>query len=399
MNTKTKNSDTPCKRQVAVLGSTGSIGTQALQVIEEHSDLYEVYALTAGNNAQLLIEQARKFMPDVVVIANESHYKTLVEALADLPIKVYAGADALADVVTADPIDIVLASMVGYAGLRPTMNAIRAGKAIALANKETLVVAGELVTQLAIEHRVPILPVDSEHSAIFQCLAGEMNNPIEKLLLTASGGPFRTWSIEQLQHATREQALKHPNWDMGAKITIDSASMMNKGFEVIEASYLFGVPQNNIEVVVHRESIIHSMVEYIDNSIIAQMSVPDMRHCIQHALTHPDREEGVIKPLSLTDVGRLTFAVPDEDTFVPLRLARECMQKGGAMPAILNAANEIAVAAFLKHRIGFLDIFRLVEEAVASLQSGADAHSLDDILKYDSQARDTVKSELIKMGI
>ena len=289
MNNNAYSTDTTRKRQIAILGSTGSIGTQALQVIEEHSDLYEVYALTAGNNVNLLIEQARKFMPDVVVIANEAHYTTLADALADLPIKVYAGADALADVATAEPIDMVLASMVGYAGLRPTMNAIRAGKAIALANKETLVVAGELVTQLAIEHRVPLLPVDSEHSAIFQCLAGEANNPIEKLLLTASGGPFRTWSMEQLQHATREQALKHPNWDMGAKITIDSASMMNKGFEVIEAKWLFDVTPSQIEVVVHSQSVIHSMVQFADGSVKAQLGTPDMRLPIQYAFSYPYR--------------------------------------------------------------------------------------------------------------
>ena len=267
------------KKQIAILGSTGSIGTQALQVIEEHPELYEVYALTANNSVDLLIEQARKFQPEAVVIANEEKYLPLKEALSDLPIKVYAGADALCQIVESQPIDVVLASMVGYAGLRPTMNAIRAGKAIALANKETLVVAGELINALAQEYRVPILPVDSEHSAIFQCL--EMNNPVEKVILTASGGPFRQTSMEELQTVTKVQALKHPNWDMGAKITIDSATMMNKGFEVIEAKWLFGVRPDQIDVVVHPQSVIHSMVQFEDGAVKAQLGMPDMRLPIQ----------------------------------------------------------------------------------------------------------------------
>ena len=364
MNTNTYHTDTPRKRQIAVLGSTGSIGTQALQVIEEHSDLYEVYALTAGNNVQLLIEQARKFMPDVVVIANEAHYRTLADALADLPIKVYAGADALADVATAEPIDMVLASMVGYAGLRPTMNAIRAGKAIALANKETLVVAGELVTQLALEHRVPILPVDSEHSAIFQCLAGEAGNPIEKLLLTASGGPFRTWSLEQLQHATREQALKHPNWDMGAKITIDSASMMNKGFEVIEAKWLFDVNPSQIEVVVHPQSVIHSMVQFADGSVKAQLGTPDMRLPIQYAFSYPYRLPLTTERLDFSKLSSLTFEQPDPVRFRNLTLSFEALERGGNMACILNAANEVCVSAFLKERIGFLQMSDIIERTM-----------------------------------
>ena len=391
MNNNTHHPDTPRKRQIAILGSTGSIGTQALQVIEEHNDLYEVYALTAGNNVNLLIEQARKFMPDVVVIANEAHYKTLADALADLPIKVYAGADALADVVQAEPIDIVLASMVGYAGLRPTMNAIRAGKAIALANKETLVVAGELVTQLAVEHRVPILPVDSEHSAIFQCLAGEGHNPIEKLLLTASGGPFRTWSMEQLQHATREQALKHPNWDMGAKITIDSASMMNKGFEVMEAKWLFGVGAEDIEVVVHPQSVIHSMVQFGDGAIKAQLGTPDMRLPIMYALTYPTRLSSSFERIDWNTLKELTFEKPNLELFPNLQHAYTALAQGGNIPCVVNAANEICVAAFLEERIKFTDmpklIARAMEKATYILKP-----TLDDYLETDREIREMVKS-------
>lgn len=390
MNNNANYTDTPRKRQIAVLGSTGSIGTQALQVIEEHSDLYEVYALTAGNNVNLLIEQARKFMPDVVVIANEAHYKTLSEALADLPIKVYAGADALADIVQAEPIDMVLASMVGYAGLRPTMNAIRAGKAIALANKETLVVAGELVTQLAIEHRVPILPVDSEHSAIFQCLAGEANNPIEKLLLTASGGPFRTWSMEQLQHATREQALKHPNWDMGAKITIDSASMMNKGFEVMEAKWLFGVGAEEIEVVVHPQSVIHSMVQFEDGAVKAQLGTPDMRLPIMYALTYPSRLSSSFGRIDWSTLGELTFEKPDFELFPNLRHAYGALAKGGNIPCVVNAANEICVAAFLNDRIRFTDMPRLIERAMDKATYILKP-TLEDYLETDKEIRRMVE--------
>lgn len=394
MNNKTNNTDTLRKRQIAVLGSTGSIGTQALQVIEEHSDLYEVYALTANNNVRLLIEQARKFIPDVVVIANDAHYSTLTDALADLPIKVYSGADALADVVQAEPIDIVLASMVGYAGLRPTMNAIRAGKAIALANKETLVVAGELITQLAIEHRVPILPVDSEHSAIFQCLAGEANNPIEKLLLTASGGPFRTWSIEQLQHATREQALKHPNWDMGAKITIDSASMMNKGFEVIEAKWLFNVTPSQIEVVVHPQSVIHSMVQFADGSVKAQLGTPDMRIPIQYAFSYPYRLPLSTERLNFATLSSLTFEQPDSVRFRNLALSFEALERRGNMPCILNAANEVCVAAFLKERIGFLQMSDIIERTMQKVDFIA-TPSYEDYVATDAMAR-RVAEELIK---
>ena len=384
MNTQTTHNKP--KRQVAILGSTGSIGTQALQVIEEHSDLYEAYALTANNNVDLLIEQARRHQPDVVVIANEAHYAKLSEALADLPIKVYAGENALCEVVEAEPIDIVLASMVGYAGLRPTMNAIRAGKAIALANKETLVVAGELITQLAIEHHVPILPVDSEHSAIFQCLTGEANNPIEKILLTASGGPFRTWSMEQLQHATRDQALKHPNWDMGAKITIDSASMMNKGFEVIEAKWLFDVAPSQIEVVVHPQSVVHSMVQFTDGSIKAQLGTPDMRLPIQYAFSYPYRLPLSSQRVDFTTLSTLTFEQPDPVRFRNLALSFEALERGGNMPCILNAANEVCVAAFLKERVGFLQMSDVIERTMQKVDF-ITTPTYEDYVATDAEAR------------
>ena len=384
MNTQTTHNKP--KRQVAILGSTGSIGTQALQVIEEHSDLYEVYALTANNSVDLLIEQARRHQPDVAVIANEAHYTKLCEALADLPIKVYAGENALCEVVEAEPIDIVLASMVGYAGLRPTMNAIRAGKAIALANKETLVVAGELITQLAIEHRVPILPVDSEHSAIFQCLTGEANNPIEKILLTASGGPFRTWSMEQLQHATRDQALKHPNWDMGAKITIDSATMMNKGFEVIEAKWLFDVTPSQIEVVVHPQSVVHSMVQFTDGSIKAQLGTPDMRLPIQYAFSYPYRLPLSSQRVDFTTLSTLTFEQPDPVRFRNLALSFEALERGGNMPCILNAANEVCVAAFLKERVGFLQMSDVIERTMQKT-TFITTPTYEDYVATDAEAR------------
>ena len=384
MNTQATHNKS--KRQIAVLGSTGSIGTQALQVIEEHSDLYEVYALTANNSVDLLIEQARRHQPDVVVIANEAHYAKLSEALANLPIKVYAGENALCEVVEAEPIDIVLASMVGYAGLRPTINAIRAGKAIALANKETLVVAGELITQMAIEHRVPILPVDSEHSAIFQCLAGEANNPIEKILLTASGGPFRTWSMEQLQHATRDQALKHPNWDMGAKITIDSASMMNKGFEVIEAKWLFDVAPSQIEVVVHPQSVVHSMVQFTDGSIKAQLGTPDMRLPIQYAFSYPYRLPLSSQRVDFTTLSTLTFEQPDPVRFRNLALSFEALERGGNMPCILNAANEVCVAAFLKERVGFLQMSDVIERTMQKT-AFITTPTYEDYVATDAEAR------------
>lgn len=350
------------KKQIAILGSTGSIGTQALKVIAEHPDLYEAYALTANNKVDLLIEQARQFRPEAVVIANPDKYLQLKEALSDLPIKVYAGADALAQIVESGPIDIVLTAMVGYAGLRPTMNAIKAGKVIALANKETMVVAGELVNALAAQYRVPILPVDSEHSAIFQCL--ELNNPVHKIILTASGGPFRTFSLEQLQTVTKEQALKHPNWSMGAKITIDSASMMNKGFEVIEAKWLFGVRPEQIEVVVHPQSVVHSMVEYVDGAVKAQLGVPDMRLPIQYAFSYPKRESLSGERLNFMKCNTLTFEAPDTKRFRNLALAYEALHRGGNMPCIVNAANEVVVASFLKDQISFLGMSNVIEKTM-----------------------------------
>lgn len=350
------------KKQIAILGSTGSIGTQALKVIAEHPDLYEAYALTANNKVDLLIEQARQFRPEAVVIANPDKYLQLKEALSDLPIKVYAGADALAQIVESGPIDIVLTAMVGYAGLRPTMNAIKAGKVIALANKETMVVAGELVNALAAQYRVPILPVDSEHSAIFQCL--ELNNPVHKIILTASGGPFRTFSLEQLQTVTKEQALKHPNWSMGTKITIDSASMMNKGFEVIEAKWLFGVRPEQIEVVVHPQSVVHSMVEYVDGAVKAQLGVPDMRLPIQYAFSYPKREPLSGERLDFMKCNTLTFEAPDTRRFRNLALAYEALHRGGNMPCIVNAANEVVVASFLKDQISFLGMSDVIEKTM-----------------------------------
>ena len=377
------------KKQIAILGSTGSIGTQALQVIEEHPDLYEAYALTANNQVELLAEQARKFMPAAVVIANEAKYLQLKEMLADLPIQVYAGADALCEIVEAKPIDVVLASMVGYAGLRPTMNAIKAGKAIALANKETLVVAGELINALAQQYHTPILPVDSEHSAIFQCL--EPNNALEKVILTASGGPFRTFSMEQLQHVTREQALKHPNWDMGAKITIDSATMMNKGFEVIEAKWLFGVRPDQIEVVVHPQSVIHSMVQYEDGAVKAQLGMPDMRLPIQYAFSYPQRIKASFDRLDFSKMSELTFEQPDMNRFRCLALAYEALNRGGNMACIVNAANEVVVSAFLKERISFLRMSEVIEQSMAKVPF-IQTPTYEDYVATDAEARRIAES-------
>ena len=372
------------KKQIAILGSTGSIGTQALQVIEEHPELYEAYVLTANNQVELLAEQARKFMPAAVVIANENKYMQLKELLADLPIQVYAGADALCEVVEAKPIDVVLASMVGYAGLRPTINAIKAGKTIALANKETLVVAGELINELASQYHTPILPVDSEHSAIFQCL--ENNNPLEKVILTASGGPFRTFTMEQLQHVTKAQALKHPNWDMGAKITIDSATMMNKGFEVIEAKWLFGVRPDQIEVVVHPQSVIHSMVQYEDGAVKAQLGMPDMRLPIQYAFSYPQRIKSSFDRLDFSTLKELTFEQPDTNRFRCLALAYEALNQGGNMACILNAANEVVVSAFLQERIPFLRMSEVIEETMAKV-SFIHTPTYEDYVATDAEAR------------
>ena len=372
------------KKQIAILGSTGSIGTQALQVIEEHPDLYEAYALTANNRVELLIAQARKFQPEVVVIANEEKYSELKEALSDLPIKVYAGTDAICQIVEAGPIDMVLTAMVGYAGLKPTINAIRAKKAIALANKETLVVAGELINQLAQQYRTPILPVDSEHSAVFQCLAGEVGNPIEKVILTASGGPFRTCTLEQLKSVTKTQALKHPNWEMGAKITIDSASMMNKGFEVIEAKWLFGVQPSQIEVVVHPQSVIHSMVQFEDGAVKAQLGMPDMRLPIQYAFSYPDRISSSFDRLDFSKCTNLTFEQPDTKRFRNLALAYEAMYRGGNMPCIVNAANEVVVASFLKDGISFLGMSDVIEKTMERAMKGMEHGILPDTILYNA---------------
>lgn len=372
------------KKQIAILGSTGSIGTQALQVIEEHPDLYEAYVLTANNRVELLIEQARKFRPEAVVIANEDKYPQLKEALSDLPVKVYAGMEAICQIVESGPIDIVLTAMVGYAGLRPTMNAIRAGKVIALANKETMVVAGELVNALASQYRTPILPVDSEHSAIFQCL--EVNNPLEKIILTASGGPFRTFTMEQLQEVTKEQALKHPNWSMGAKITVDSASMMNKGFEVIEAKWLFGLQPKQIEVVVHPQSVIHSMVEFEDGAVKAQLGVPDMRLPIQYAFSYPNRVRSSFERLDFLKCNSLTFEAPDTQRFRNLALAYEALNQGGNMPCIVNAANEVVVAAFLKDQISFLGMSEVIEKSMQRVPF-IQTPTYEDYVSTDAETR------------
>lgn len=380
-------------KKIAILGSTGSIGTQAIEVVEEHPDLFEVYALTANNNSDLLIKQALKLQPEAVVIANEDKYSEVKEALKNEPIKVYAGSDAIAQIVEAEPIDIVLTAMVGYSGLQPTIHAIKAGKAIALANKETLVVAGELITSLALEYRTPILPVDSEHSAIFQCLTGEPN-PVEKIILTASGGPFRNFTAEQLKHVTKAQALKHPNWEMGAKITIDSASMMNKGFEVIEGKWLFDLRPDQIDVVVHPQSIIHSMVQFEDGGIKAQMGEPDMKLPIRYAFSYPYRLKTLQAPrVDFSKLSQLTFEQPDVKRFRNLQFAYDAMRIGGNMPCILNAANEVVVDAFLKEKIGFLQMSDIIEKA---MEKGAflQAPSYEDYVETDKQIRILTK-ELI----
>ena len=374
------------KRQLAILGSTGSIGTQALEVVSEHSDLFEVYALTANNQVDLLINQARKYMPEVVVIANERKYPELKEALEDLPIKVWAGADAIAQMVQSEPIDMVLTAMVGYSGLRPTISAIKAGKAIALANKETLVVAGELIMKLVAEHKVPILPVDSEHSAIFQCLTGAYDNPIEKILLTASGGPFRRKTLEELATVTKAQALRHPNWTMGAKITIDSASMMNKGFEMIEAKWLFDVTPDQVQVVVHPQSVIHSMVQFEDGAVIAQLGIPDMKLPIAYAFSFPTRMRSMAPRLDFNQYSTLTFEEPDMERFRNLAFAFEAARQGGNMPCILNAANEVVVAAFLQDRIGFLQMSDVIERTMRKASFIVNP-SYEEYVATDTEAR------------
>ena len=383
------------KKQICILGSTGSIGTQALQVIEEHSDLYEVYALTANNRVEQLARQARQFHPAAVVIANEQHYEQLKQLLSDEPdIKVYAGKRALDEIVEAEPIDMVLTAMVGFAGLSPTIHAIKAHKAIALANKETLVVAGELICQLAGEYHTPILPVDSEHSAIFQSLVGEEHNPIEKILLTASGGPFRKLSMEQLATVTKADALRHPTWDMGAKITIDSASMMNKGFEVIEAKWLFGVDARQIQVLVHPQSIVHSAVQFQDGAVKAQLGVPDMRLPIQYAFSFPQRLPLSGERLDLFAAQKLEFFEPDLKKFHCLALAFEAIRQGGNMPCIVNAANEVVNRAFLEDRCAFLQMGKVIEKTMERV--GFDKQpTYETYVATDAEAR-RVAAELIQ---
>lgn len=384
------------KQQICILGSTGSIGTQALDVIEQHSDLYEVYCLTANNRVQELAEQARKFHPAAVVIANEARYEELKDMLSDEPdIKVYAGAQALCDIVQAEPIDMVLASMVGFSGLEPTIHAIKARKKICLANKETLVVAGELICNLAQEYHVPILPVDSEHSAIFQSLVGEGDNEVEKILLTCSGGPFRNYTHEQLEKVTAADALKHPTWDMGAKITIDSASLMNKGFEVTEAKWLFGVPANKIEVLIHPQSVVHSAVQFVDGAVKAQLGVPDMRLPIQYAFSFPQRLHLNGDRLDLFKTQDLQFFKPDYQKFKCLQLAFDAIRKGGNMSCIVNAANEIVNAGFRKGECGFLQMADIIEEtmAKATFDSNPD---LDVYLQTDAEARRIATELMLK---
>lgn len=382
--------ETNRKRQIAILGSTGSIGTQTLQVVEEHPEFFEVYAITANTRVDELIAQARKFLPRIAIIADETKYEKLKESLKDLPIRVCGGYDAICEVVTEEPIDVVVTAMVGFSGLRPTVAAIKAKKEIALANKETMVVAGELINALAIENNVPILPVDSEHSAIFQCLAGEMNNKVEKLILTASGGPFRTWDIAQLENVTKEQALKHPNWSMGAKITIDSASMMNKGFEVMEAKWLFGVGAEDIEVIVHPQSVIHSMVQFADGAVKAQLGTPDMRLPIMYALSYPSRLSSSFPRLDFGTLGELTFEKPDMEKFPNLRHAYNALSIGGNIPCVVNAANEVCVAAFLADRIRFNDMPRLIERAMEEAQFIVKP-TLDDYFATDKEIRRMVE--------
>lgn len=374
------------KKSIAILGSTGSIGTQALEVIASHPEKFSVEVLTSNSNADLLIEQSVKFQPNAVVIADEKKYQQVKTALEKFPIKVFAGEAALSQVMEMESIDMVLTAVVGFAGLKPTMAAIRAGKQIALANKETLVVAGELVTALAKEKAVNIYPVDSEHSAIFQCLAGEWNNPIEKIYLTASGGPFRGKDNTFLSTVKKEQALKHPNWDMGAKITIDSASMMNKGLEMIEAKWLFHLTPDQIDVIIHPQSIIHSIVQFRDGSMKAQMGLPDMKLPIQYAMGFPERLQSSFPRFDFANYSSLTFEKPDSTTFRNLALSIQALKKGGNLPCILNAANEVAVAAFLKDQIGFLEMSDLIEECMSALKF-IEHPAIEDYLQTDHETR------------
>jgi len=373
-------------KKIAILGSTGSIGMQTLDVVRNNPDRFEVYAISANRSVKKLIEQAREFHPEMVCIADEQYYNELKEALADLPCKVWAGAKAIEEMVTMPSIDVVVAAMVGYAGLKPTMEAIKAGKAIALANKETMVVAGEIICELAQKYHTPILPVDSEHSAIFQSLVGEGDNPVEKILLTASGGPFRTYSLEQMRSVTAAQALKHPNWEMGAKITIDSASMMNKGFEVIEAKWLFGVNYDQIEVLVHPESVVHSAVQFADGAIKAQLGAPDMHLPIQYALTYPDRVESEFPRADLFALQSLHFEKPDLERFPNLRLAYKAIERGGNMPCVLNAANEVVNLAFREGKCGFLEMSDRIANTMAKATYIAKP-TYEDYVASDAEAR------------
>lgn len=382
------------KKRIAILGSTGSIGTQTLEVIFQNPDHFEVEVLTANNNIELLIEQAKTFQPNVVVISNSCHYDQLNDALKGESIKIYAGREALNQVVEMDTIDLVMTAMVGYSGLIPTINAIKAGKNIALANKETMVVAGEIINRLAIENKVNIYPVDSEHSAIFQCLVGEFNNEIEKIYLTASGGPFRGFSMEQLALVTKADALKHPNWNMGAKITIDSASLMNKGFEIIEAKWLFGLQSEQIDVIVHPQSIIHSLVQFRDGSIKAQMGLPDMKLPIQYALNFPERLSSNFKRFSFLDYPKLTFEQPNTKNFRNLALAFEALNQGGNMPCVLNAANEVVVNAFLNDKISFLQMPEIIEQTMEKATYLKNPN-LDDYIQTDKEVR-ILTSGLVK---
>lgn len=382
-------------KQIAILGSTGSIGTQTLDVVRQHPDAFSVYALSANRSVDLLIQQALEFNPAVVCIADKRYYQPLRDALSDLPIRVMAGEEAIAEMVTMPAIDVVVAAMVGYAGLLPTMQAIRAKKTIALANKETLVVAGEIICRLAQRYKVPILPVDSEHSAIFQSLVGEEVQSIEKLLLTASGGPFRTFTYEQMQHVTAAQALKHPNWEMGAKITIDSASMMNKGFEVIEARWLFDIPVEKIQVLVHPQSVVHSAVQFVDGSVKAQLGTPDMRMPIQYALTYPHRWPSDVPRLDLFSTNQLTFEEPDLQRFPNLRLAYEAMKTGGNMPCILNAANEVVNLAFREAKCGFLQMSDVIAKTMERTAFIAEP-TYEDYVLTDTEAR-KIATETLKL--
>lgn len=379
------------KKRVAVLGSTGSIGTQTLDVISKHPERFEVEVLTANNRIGKLVEQCRKYMPNTVVIGNKDKYQQLQDALSDLPIKIYAGSDAIAQVVEMSTVDIVLTAMVGFSGLQPTMNAIKAGKPIALANKETLVVAGEIITEMAAKNKVPILPVDSEHSAIFQCLVGEFHNPIEKIYLTASGGPFRGRDSNFLKNVTPEQALNHPNWEMGNKITIDSASMMNKGLEVIEARWLFGLKPEQIDVIVHPQSIVHSIVQFTDGSMKSQMGLPDMRLPIQYALSYPERLKVDFPRFNFMDYPNLSFEKSDMESFRNLSIAYEAMRIGGNMPCIINAANEIVVDAFLHNKIGFLQMSDVIEKTMEKATL-IKKPSFDDYFETDAEARRIAQS-------